>query len=173
MKLKLASLGCLAVLAAATALPAYAAPLVFTLTGSRTATFQFDTNPTPSSFNSGAFSSQSSFNSVSGVFGGVVGTASINFGTGSAADLNISSANLGFTQFSGPVLFSGTSSAPVFTIGVYNLASIVSGSSVLTITQGAVSAAPEPGVWALMLGGTGLAGLALRRRKQLGGRSAI
>lgn len=36
-----------------------------------------------------------------------------------------------------------------------------------SVTVAAISAAPEPAEWALMLGGVGLAGLALRRRKGL------
>ena len=55
----------------------------------------------------------------------------------------------------------------MFAAGSYSLTNPFFGiNDVLTIAAApSVSAAPELGVWALMLGGIGLSGLALRRRR--------
>ena len=148
--------------------PVSAATLVFTLTGSRNATFQLDSNPVPSSFTTSALTgSQVFFNNVAGTYNGVVGTANINFGSGLAAALNVGNASLGFTQFNGPVLFGGTPAAPVFTAGTYALNSIGSGASTLTIS--ALAAVPEPATWvAMTLGFAGIGGVIRYRRRRTG-----
>lgn len=170
MKLKSIVLAGVAIAAMGTALPAVAAPLSFVLTGSREASFVLDSNPTPTTFSSiilggTNFGDQISFANVAGNYGGTPGVATIGFGTGNAATLNIGSASLGFTQFVGPNLFSGTPANPVFTTGTFNLSSIVSGNSVLTISS-LVSAAPEPGTWGMMILGFGMAGFGLRYRRR-------
>lgn len=153
-----------AVAAAGAAIPASAAVYSFDLSGSRNAQFTLDTaNATPSFY-------QSNFANVSGTFGGTTQVASlINFSmTSFIADLNIAGTTLGFTQFGGPSLFTGTNANPVFTPGTYQLTSIVSGASTLTIAAlgdgGIGSTVPEPASWALMLAGFGLAGVTLRRQ---------
>ena len=169
--MRLSLLATVAAVAVTMAIPAQAATLLFTLTGSRDATFQLESNPTPTTFSSSVFGDQIQFANVAGTFGGVDGVApSIGFGSGLFASLNINGTPLGFTQFAGPSLFSGTADAPVFAPGVFNLTSIVSGSSTLTISSvdagpGGVGAVPEPAAWALMIGGFGLAGASLRRRR--------
>lgn len=160
-----------ALLAAAAALPAQAAILTFDLSGSRNATFQIDSNATPTTFSSSVFGDQIRFDDVAGTFGGVAGTASIGFGTDVFADLNINGTGLGFTQFAGADLFSGPASAPIFATGTFTLPSIVSGTSTLTISEAApggpsAGGVPEPATWALMIGGFGLTGAALRKRRQ-------
>ena len=169
MKSRLTLIVSVAALAATLSAPAHAALLNFTLTGSRDATFQLDSNPMPDIFSSSVFGDQIQFANVDGTFGGVDGTApSIGFGSGVFASLNINGTALGFTQFAGPALFSGTAAAPVFSTGVFNLTSIVSGSSTLTISEAAgAGVVPEPGAWALMIGGFGLTGAMLRRRRTL------
>ena len=145
--------------------PANAATLLFTLTGSRMATFQLDSNPTPNvaipSTPPFFLGNQIQFTNVPGTFGGVVGSApSIGFGTGLAAAFQITGTSLGFTQFTGPAIFTGTANAPVFSVGTFALSSIRSGNSTLTITQ--VAAIPEPATWMMMLLGFGLIGASLR-----------
>lgn len=160
----LASVACLATLVS---LPAQAAILDFVLSGSKNATFQFDSNPIPDSSSTSIFGDQIQFTDVAGIFDGVAGVApSIGFGSGLFASLNINGTSLGFTQFAGPSLFGGTSTAPVFSPGVFQLTSIVSGRSTLTISQAQTGAVPEPATWALMIAGFGLTGAALRRRRQ-------
>ena len=149
------------------AMPAAAAPILFELTGSRTATFTIDPVTTaPSTFlPSALIGDQVSYNSVSGTFGGVAGNAFVGFGNGLAASLNIQSPNLGFTQFAGPSLFTTVNQRPVFNLGTFQLTSIFSGASTIKIS--AISAAvPEPMSWALMTVGFGFAGAALRYRRR-------
>ena len=145
--------------------PANAATLLFTLTGSRTATFQLDSNPTPTVAIPSAppffIGNQIQFANVPGTFGGVVGSApSIGFGTGSVAAFQITGTSLNFTQFVGRTIFTGTANAPVFSVGTFALSSFGSGNSTLTITQ--VAAIPEPATWMMMLLGFGLIGASLR-----------
>ena len=150
---------CGALLLTATATTADAATYAFDLSGSRNASFTLDTADATSSF------FQTNFANVTGTFDGMTQTASlINFSAVSfIADLNIVGTSLGFTQFSGPALYTGSNDSPVFTPGTYQLTSIVSGNSTLTITEG-TGAVPEPASWALMIAGFGLVGIAARRR---------
>ena len=62
-----------------------------------------------------------------------------------------------YVSASGPQIYTGPESAPVFTPGVYTLTN-----GVLTI-----SAVPEPATWAMMLTGLGLVGWAARRRRNV------
>ena len=168
MKSRLIPAAGLALAMAGAALPAHAVILNFDLSGSRNADFQLDSNAIPNSFNtSSLIGNQIFYNGVAGTFGGVAGLADINFGTGLIAALNVTGTPLGFTQFAGPALFSGPPSAPVFSTGVFNLTSIGSGNSTLTISN-AISAVPEPSIWATLIAGLGLTGFALRRRPRRG-----
>lgn len=154
------------VAAAAISSQASAAIFSFDLSGSRNAQFTLDTaDATPSFF-------QSNFANVTGTFDGSTQTASlINFSqTSFIANLNIVGTTLGFTQFTGPALFTGTNASPLFTPGTYQLSSIVSGRSTLTIAEvtdggGMGLAVPEPASWALMIAGFGLVGASLRNRR--------
>lgn len=147
---------------------ANAQALTFNLTGSRTATFTLD-DAIPDSFTSSFIGDQVFFNNVTGTFGGVAGTGNISFGTNLAADLNIQSSNLGFTQLSAPGnLFTGPASNPTFNQGTFSLSGgFTAGPATLTISQAAVSAVPEASTWAMMLFGFGGVGFAMRRRKKL------
>ena len=165
MRTKLLMLATGALTTVMAAAPANAALLLFELSGSRSATFTLDSNPTPTrSSVSSLTGDQTFFDNVAGTFGGVDGFANINFGNGLAAALNIGSANLDFTQFVGGPLFTGTSANPVFSEGTFNLRSIVSGNSTLRISAVA-AAVPEPGTWAMVLIGFGAVGYSMRRRK--------
>ncbi|MHB9878956.1 PEP-CTERM sorting domain-containing protein [Pacificimonas sp. ICDLI1SI03] len=147
--------------------PASAAPLQFELTGSRQASFILDSMPTPDRANSSTLiGDQIFFDDFAGVFGGVPGTADISFGTGVIASLNIQSPDLGFTQFAGPDLFTGGAGGPVFSTGTFNLTSLVSGASTLTISEIMPGEqVSEPATHGLLLGGLGFTAVAIRRRK--------
>jgi hypothetical protein len=152
--------------AGAIAVPAAAAPILFELSGSRTAVFTLDPVATAPDFFSQSFiGNQVSYNNVQGSFGGVNGTAFVGFGTFLAATLNVQSPNLGFTQFTGPDLFTVVNARPVFNLGTFQLNSIVSGASTLKISAVA-AAVPEPMTWALMAVGFGTAGAMLRYRRR-------
>lgn len=143
--------------------PASAQALVFNLTGSRTANFTLD-DSIPDSFNTSALiGDQIFFNNVAGTFGGTAGTGNISFGSNLISPFQIQSANLGFTQFGGPTVFTGSPSNPTFLLGTFNFGGIVSGNSTLTISR-AVAAVPEPATWAMMLIGFGAVGFSVRRR---------
>ena len=150
---------------AVAASPATAAPLLFELSGSRSATFTFDPETTtPDFFNSSFIGNQVSYNSIEGIFGGTPGTAFVGFGTFLAATLNIQSPSLGFTQFAGPGLFTVSNMRPVLSLGTFQLTSIVSGASTLKIS--AAAAVPEPATWAMMLIGFGMMGASMRYRRR-------
>ncbi|WP_170318370.1 PEPxxWA-CTERM sorting domain-containing protein [Sphingomonas sp. PAMC 26621] len=161
---------CLSAAIVGLASPAYAAPLVFDFSGpSGTAVFQLDSNPTPDTFSSFLGSDQLAFKNVAGIFGGIAGTAdNIGFGNGLFATLNINAANVGFSQFSGPALFSGPANAPTFSTGTFVLINPFFGNANLTISPAAVAGAvPETATWAMMLVGFGAVGFAMRRRSNV------
>lgn len=160
----LASAG-LMLAALAFSFPASATAYLFQLSGSRDALFTIDNSVTPDFQSSSFIGDQVSYNGVSGSFGGTPGVATIGFGTYLVADLNIGGSPQGFTQFSGPDLFSLVGNVPVFKTGTFQLPSIVSGTSTLTISQVAAAAVPEPATWAMFIGGFGLIGSGLRRKK--------
>ena len=63
-------------------------------------------------------------------------------------------------------LFSGSGTDTVFNTGSFSIADgFTEGEGVLTISEGSVSAAPEPNNWLLMFAGVGGIGLMLRRAK--------
>jgi PEP-CTERM motif len=160
-----------ATVTATTVAPANAAVLLFQLTGSRNATFAFDPTTTTPDFRSSSFiGDQLTFNAVRGTFGGVDGTARVGFGNFLVADLNIQSPNLGFTQFTAtPDFFRFVNTKPDFTLGTFQLNSIVSGRSELTISQFAAGGVPEPTTWAMLILGFGMVGGAIRYRRRTAG----
>ena len=150
--------------------PASAAPLLFTFTGNsfsgaQSASFTLDSNPTPDQINDQPVFGfgQIFFNNVSGTFNGQAGTASlISFGTGIASQFQIVGTSLGFAQFAGDTVFTGSFSNPVFSPGTYKFGGFSSG----TLTISAIAAAvPEPATWAMMIAGFGMVGGALRHRR--------
>lgn len=160
--IQMAALATTAILAMLALAPSADAALInFELTGSRQASFQIDTSRPPDTSSSSFIGDQFQYFNVKGVFGGVAETATIGFGTFLIADLNISADGLGFTQFAGPDLFTGSPSSPTFNFGTFALRSIVSGSSTLTIS--AAPAVPEASTWAMML--VGFAGVGVMARR--------
>lgn len=160
----------LALSATMAAAPASAALLTFDVTGSRTATFNLDSNAVPSRFTTSALvGDQIFFNSVAGTFGGVAGIADINFGSGLIASLNINGVSpTSFSgQFSGATLFGGTPANPVFNTGTFALSGPLFSQASLTIRNASVSSAvPESATWAMMLVGFGAVGAASRYRRR-------
>ena len=113
---------------------------------------------------------QIDFQNVAGTFNGVMQSVEVIlgkpffFGIIQPDDIQILHSNLGQEGFSGPDLFSGLTSAPVFNTGTFNLTSITSGSATVSIS----SAVPEPSTWAMLLiGFGGLGFMAYRRKEQM------
>jgi len=168
MKKGLISILCVGTIALIGATAASASPFLFNFSGpSGTAVFQLDSNPTPDYVNTFLpGTDQFGFNNVAGIFNGTAGTAStINFGEGIYASLNIQAPGLGFTQFSGPTLFTGSPNAPMFSLGTFTLINPFFGNGTLTISQAAAAAVPEPAAWTLMLLGFGVTGMTMRSRQ--------
>lgn len=67
----------------------------------------------------------------------------------------------GFFYMEGPPVFEGPTDAPVFLPGTYAMISEQQFAYTLRI-----AAVPEPASWAMMIGGFGLAGMAVRRRRK-------
>jgi len=71
------------------------------------------------------------------------------------------------TIFYGAQLYSGTEAAPTFLAGTYDLVQYRTGTAgTLVITLGS-SPVPEPITWAMMVGGFGVVGGAMRRRNMV------
>lgn len=76
-----------------------------------------------------------------------------------------------FRTFFGPQLFTGPTSAPIFSSGSFSITEVGSNAAVnVTITDlstPVVPAVPEPATWALMIVGFGAVGGALRRARKV------
>jgi hypothetical protein len=73
----------------------------------------------------------------------------------------------------GTQLYSGSETAPTFLAGTYTLTRYGTGEiGTLVISDVSGGAVPEPASWALMLGGFGLVGGAMRRRQRMAVRFA-
>jgi hypothetical protein len=138
---------------------AQAAELLFELSGDATASFMLNSNPTPDSSDSDMFY----IDSVDVIFNGVP----------NVYDLQFYSSELGggfsFTDdlnYTGNTLFSGSTSDPVFSTGVFALSDYAGNGGAYTLSISSVrGAVPEPASWAMMLIGFGGIGYSLRRKK--------
>jgi hypothetical protein len=170
MKLPMTFTAIAALLAAA---PASATVLSFTISGDYSAAFQIDTSAAPdySDPDYGV-----GYASVPGFSGTLSGTANIQFfPTAMSGGILIADPDSidWLLEATGPQLYNGPETAPVFHTGTFALTGLSTpGSFSLTIAP--VSAAvPEPASWALMISGFGLAGAALRRRQAVAVRCSI
>jgi hypothetical protein len=122
-------------------------------------TFYLDSDPTPDSFDEVSFT-------VSGLtyshtYSDNVTLDTFTFFTadflGGFQDLE--------NVYEGAVLFTGTTEHPHFKTGTFAIDDfLVGGSVTITDLSAPPAAVPEPASWALMLGGFGLVGGAMRRR---------
>lgn len=156
-------LSCAMILAASG--PAWSAPLRFSYVGAEgDLSFQMDSNPAP-------FATSSDLASFEVAPTGVSNGAPSDFGGGiyfytDALFGGFETENGEFLT-SGAQLFSGSINSPIFSPGAYQLLGFEgTPDGVLTISPAAtVSSAPEPGAWALMVGGIGMLGAVMRSRK--------
>lgn len=150
--------------------PANAAELLFDfdLPGWQTQ-FIFDSNPTPSGGGPGFRFFSAIPTSVNGVndtanltIFDTTGVGGANFGYNSLSNTSLN------RIFSGPKLYSGTLSNPVFSVGTYSITNFGSATSGSLRISEVATAVPEPATWAMMFIGLGLVGASMRRssRKQ-------
>jgi len=158
------------VMAAAPLTTAKAKLLLFTFTGDVDASFVLDSDPTPD----GQGGADSFY--IRNVSVTYFGSTSVQ----PYVDFYDAAEDGGITVGDGPdagstylfdlyntVLYSGSTSAPHFSVGGYMLSTTEGGANDVTLTISAASAVPEPASWALMLTGFGLAGaLAMRRSRR-------
>lgn len=145
---------------------ANAALIDFRLTGSYTAHFQIDANPTVVDPDEFGFV-------VQNVIGNFPSTS-----VGYAADVSFFTAdNLGGLEIDdpygdspravvvsdGPQLFTGSTSNPTFTLGTFDLAEYMGDGTYTLVISNVAAAVPEPSTWALAILGFGAIGVAMRR----------
>ncbi len=143
--------------------------------GSRNFSFTLEQGETPDSSTVFAGSNRVGFTNVAGTFTGVNGStnvaSSITFGTGAFGALSLSATGFGFGSFSGPALFNGSTTSPIFNFGTFSLGQVSTGAGTgggrLTISALPMAAVPEPATWAMMLLGFGMIGYRMRRRVSL------
>lgn len=148
----------------AVTVPASAAPLLYSFTptspGAQSFTFNVDSQPVPLASAPFQFTARVQNFTSNGVARNVI----TNFDFYTPLNLGgLFSLNIG--SFSGPQLFSGTTSAPILLAGRFTLSDGPFGSSGILDVTSVAAAVPEPGSWAMMIVGVGLAGSVIRRRK--------
>ena len=156
-----------AALAALISTPASAAALLFDLSGDYSASWVLDSNPVPNVALPGSFTLWD----VPGNFPGATqGVVDLQFWTGANGGGLTIDDFLGsggtLADLSDAQVFMGSPYAPLFVPGTFELTHYGVGNYTLYISALVVpSGGPEPGTWALMIGGFGLVGASLRRRK--------
>ncbi|WP_309604144.1 PEP-CTERM sorting domain-containing protein [Phenylobacterium sp.] len=146
---------------AVAAWPAEAAAFLhFSLGGAHSAEFEVPEFPTPSSFGAGV---SLTLAGVSGTFDGATGIRTIVFRNGSGLG---GLAVVGLFDVTGPQTYLGPEAAPHLLAGDYALTDRATGAAVgLAVFPAAGGGVPEPAAWTLVIGGLGLLGARLRRRR--------
>ncbi len=179
MRLKVGTAAISAVVAMLATSPASADPYKFTLTGPFAAVWTIDSSPMPDEV--GTAGDSFVVHDVSGNYSQIPGNenasvkylADIQFYTdevsGGFQIYNYYNDDTSLLTTDGYQLFTGTVFAPTFKIGSFALVddNDEETSFNLTIEHAiTVAAVPEPSTWAMMIGGLGIAGGALRLRKK-------
>jgi PEP-CTERM motif len=157
----------------ALAAPASADPLQFVITGDYSASFILDSNPSPDVVLLGGYFT---IWDVPGFPDAIFDVTDITF-FNAAFDGGMQIEDFYFGSLllvtDGPQLYSGSEDSPTFLTGTYALSEYL-GTGSYTLTISSVSGAvPEPASWAMMIGGFGLAGAALRRRGYKKGKVSV
>ena len=143
----------------ALAAPASAVTYVFTLSGGLTGTWQLPASPVPDFVFGDAFR----INTVTGILNGNPFSEVMEFYTAAGGGGVCAGGGCGLLDLYGPQLFTGTTAAPTFTLGTFEMANAF-GAPLADLT---ISVIPEAGTWAMMIAGFGLVGSGLRRRRQV------
>ncbi len=155
-----------AALALCAATAAQADPYNFVVTGDYSASWQMDSSPTPDDWGDGFRFVLSDY---PGNFpGSTNGTVSISFysdGAGGGMVLNDLASFTMLLNTASEQLYTGTEAAPTFKLGSFAMTGWGDGTE-YTLTISNAAAVPEPESYALMLGGLGLVGMAVARRRK-------
>ncbi len=152
-------LASVAVVALAT--PASAVNYVFTLSGGLTGTWELPASPTPDV----VFTESFRINSVSGILNGDPFTGPMEFFVDSEGGGVCAGIFCSLLDLYGAQLFTGTTAAPTFKLGSFNMADVAGSPLATLVITEAGAAIPEPATWAMLIAGFGLVGTGLRRRR--------
>jgi hypothetical protein len=155
------------IVAAGLAAPAAAVDMVsFTATGAFDASWMLPKSPVPDFVFGNAFRVQN----VDITFNGNPVTAFVEFYTLGGGGGACAGSFCSLFDLYGPTLFSGTTAAPTFLTGVFDMnQGFPFGPDVRLVIADPGNGAgviPEPATWAMLIAGFGLVGSALRRRRE-------
>ncbi|WP_223799135.1 PEPxxWA-CTERM sorting domain-containing protein [Sphingomonas nostoxanthinifaciens] len=143
---------------------ASAATLLVSVVGPDAGTFEIDSNPTPYGVYVDPYYHQDHFfvhvSNQTGFFDEILG---VSFFSSGGAIIQYSNAD--YTPLTGAKLFTGSVNNPFITIGSF-MAEDADGFK-YSITISNAPAVPEPASWAMMVGGFGVVGGAMRRRQRV------
>lgn len=146
---------------------AHAALIQFNLTGDYTASWQLDTSQPPEDPFIGLWAT---YGNVTGSFPGATqpGLYVTFYSPALAGGFEIYDNNLdeALVATAGPQLYTGLETNPVFTLGTFALTDYNGpGTYILTISEVAEAAVPEPATGAMLLGGLALVAVSMKRRQ--------
>ncbi len=156
------------VAAAAAIVPAtsaQAATYLFTITGDYNASFQLDSNPTPDDVSVGQ---GFTIWDVEGFPDALLGIADVSFynaaiGGGLGIEDFFGGTTLLLTD--GAQLYTGSEETPTLRTGTFALTEFGGPGTYTLVVSDIAGVVPEPGTWALLIGGFGVVGAGMRRRK--------
>jgi len=159
----------------AVAAPAQADPYHFVITGDYSADFFLDSSPTPDAALAGTGFGLFDQEGFPDAWLGVADLYFWNAAIGGGMEIDDYYADLVLFSTDGSQLYSGSEDAPTFLTGTFALTQYMgNGQYTLTISGGNdTGAVPEPATWAMMVGGFGLMGAALRRRSYKQGKTQV